>query len=56
MAFEVIKGSVQPGARNAEYQVDGLSGASLTSQGVQNMIRFWMGDNGFGPVLNQLAG
>jgi Na+-transporting NADH:ubiquinone oxidoreductase subunit C len=33
------------------YQVDGLSGATLTSNGVTNMLRFWMGENGFGPYL-----
>jgi Na+-transporting NADH:ubiquinone oxidoreductase subunit C len=33
------------------YQVDGLSGASITSNGVTNMIRFWLGENGFGPFL-----
>jgi len=33
------------------YQVDGLSGATITSNGVTNMIRFWLGRNGFGPYL-----
>ena len=36
------------------YQVDGLSGATLTSNGVTNMLRFWMGDEGFGPFLSNL--
>jgi Na+-transporting NADH:ubiquinone oxidoreductase subunit C len=31
--------------------VDGLSGATLTSNGVTNMLRFWMGEEGFGPYL-----
>ena len=33
------------------YQVDGLSGATITSNGVTNMIRFWLGPEGFGPYL-----
>ena len=33
------------------YNVDGLAGATLTSNGVTNMLRFWMGENGFGPYL-----
>ncbi len=46
-------------AKNAsgEYQVDALSGATLTSNGVTNMMNFWFGDDGFGPYLkNQLSG
>ena len=33
------------------YQVDGLSGATITSRGVTNLLRFWLGDDGFGPYL-----
>lgn len=39
-----------------DYQVDGLSGATLTSNGVSNMLEFWLGDKGFGPYLQRLAG
>lgn len=39
-----------------EYQVDALSGATLTSNGVSNMLRFWLGENGFGPYIKSLAG
>lgn len=44
-------------AKNAstDYQVDGLSGATLTSNGVTNMLKFWLGDDGFGPYLKTLA-
>ncbi|MEZ9856336.1 Na(+)-translocating NADH-quinone reductase subunit C, partial [Vibrio breoganii] len=31
--------------------VDGLSGATLTSVGVQHTFDFWLGDMGFGPFL-----
>ena len=31
--------------------VDGLAGATLTSNGVTNLIQFWLGENGFGPYL-----
>ena len=36
------------------YQVDGITGATRTSNGVTNMLRFWLGDNGFGPFLTDL--
>lgn len=50
----VVKGSVDPRAPGAEYQVDGLSGSTLTSNGVTNMIRYWMGPDGFGPFIENL--
>jgi Na+-transporting NADH:ubiquinone oxidoreductase subunit C len=33
------------------YQVDALSGATITSNGVTRMLHFWLGENGFGPYL-----
>ena len=33
------------------YQVDGLSGATITSNGVTNMLSFWLGREGFGPYI-----
>jgi Na+-transporting NADH:ubiquinone oxidoreductase subunit C len=51
----VIKGRVNPATENAVHEVDGLSGATLTSKGVTNLVRYWFGENGFGPYLQQLA-
>ena len=53
LRFEVVRGQVVSGVSGAEYQVDGLSGATLTSKGVSNMVNFWLGDGGFGPYLNK---
>lgn len=39
----------------SEYQVDALSGATLTSNGVNNLISFWFGDLGFGDLIKQLS-
>jgi len=39
---------------DATYQVDGISGATRTAQGVQGMLRFWLGEFGFGPFLQRL--
>ena len=36
----VIKGSVNPSSPNAAYQIDGLSGATLTSVGVDNLVKY----------------
>lgn len=46
VAIAVVKG-----AASNLHEVDGLSGATLTSRGVSNMLRFWLGDNGFGLFL-----
>lgn len=35
-------------------QVDALSGATLTSRGVDNLIKFWMGELGYGGFLAKL--
>ena len=50
--LEVIKGAAPPPAE-APYKVDGLSGATITARGVTNMVRFWLGENGFGPYLEK---
>jgi len=50
-ALKVVKGAARPGD---EYAVDGLSGATLTSNGVQHSFDFWMGELGFGPFLKQV--
>lgn len=52
--LEVIKGSVNPNSPHPEYQVDGISGSTLTGDGVSNMVTFWMGANGFGPFLERI--
>ena len=34
-----------------EHKIDGLSGATLTSNGVDHAVDFWTGEDGFGPFL-----
>lgn len=51
-ALRVNKGSAGP-PEDDPYEVDGLSGATITSNGVTNMLLFWLGDSGFGPYLDQ---
>lgn len=48
VALTVVKGEAPQGDLHA---VDGLSGATLTSRGVANLIAYWMGEGGFGPYL-----
>ncbi|MGI9336117.1 MAG: NADH:ubiquinone reductase (Na(+)-transporting) subunit C [Gammaproteobacteria bacterium] len=41
---------------DVDYQVDGISGATRTSLGVDGLLRFWLGDFGFGPYLDRVRG
>tara|TARA_B100000768_G_scaffold181215_1_gene203367 strand:+ start:4182 stop:4955 length:774 start_codon:yes stop_codon:yes gene_type:complete len=52
--LSVIKGKVQSDDINSNYKVDGLSGATLTSRGVTNMITYWFGDSGYSKLFKEL--
>ncbi|MEM1402396.1 MAG: Na(+)-translocating NADH-quinone reductase subunit C [Pseudomonadota bacterium] len=52
--LQLLKGTVNPASDDADWEVDGLSGATLTSRGVSNLISFWLGDDGFAPFLENL--
>ncbi|MEM9475138.1 MAG: Na(+)-translocating NADH-quinone reductase subunit C [Pseudomonadota bacterium] len=38
----------------ADYHIDALAGATLTSVGVDNLVRFWMGEEGYAPFLDRM--
>jgi Na+-transporting NADH:ubiquinone oxidoreductase subunit C len=50
-AIKLVKGGSD---RSNPYQVDGLSGATLTANGVQHTFDFWLGNKGFGSYLAKL--
>ncbi len=52
LSVEVVKGKVNARSDSAQYQVDGISGATLTSRGVSNLMRFWLGESGYASFLN----
>ncbi|MFV2089038.1 MAG: Na(+)-translocating NADH-quinone reductase subunit C [Pseudomonadales bacterium] len=53
-AVRLVKTRSASGSEAARHEVDALSGATLTSRGVQNLVRFWTGELGFGSVLKNL--
>lgn len=53
--FRVASGRVDPSSRAAGFEVDGLTGATVTGTGVTNLIRFWFGPLGYGPLLARIA-
>ncbi len=54
VALDIVKSSSQTNQEDAAYQVDGLSGATLTSDGVEKLIHFWFGENGFKPYFKRI--
>ena len=53
--FRIADGSVDPGSPDAAYQVDALTGASVTAGGVTNLIRYWLGPHGFANFLEKFS-
>ena len=51
VGLRLVKGGAD---RSDSYGVDALSGATLTSRGVDNLLKFWMSDAGFKPFLDNL--
>ena len=51
-AIEIIKGIAGPPAEDP-YAVDGLSGATLTCRGVNYLVHYWLGEQGFGRYLER---
>lgn len=56
VAIRVIKGHVSADNPRAAFLVDGVSGATLTGNGVTNMMQYWFGEDGYGPYLRKLRG
>lgn len=50
VAITVGKGA----SANKEHGVDGLSGATITSNAVDGSFKYWFGQQGFGPYLAKL--
>ena len=46
MRFEVARG---PSA--SDFEVDGITGATRTSNGITRIVRFWLGPEGYGPLM-----
>ncbi|MGD9857155.1 MAG: NADH:ubiquinone reductase (Na(+)-transporting) subunit C, partial [Planctomycetaceae bacterium] len=44
----------KPDRAAADNEIDGISGASITSHGVEHLVNYWLGEDGFGPFLERL--
>lgn len=54
VGLTVIKGKITNNTPNVDYKIDGLSGATLTTKGIDNLVKFWMGDMGYAKFLTNL--
>jgi Na+-transporting NADH:ubiquinone oxidoreductase subunit C len=52
--IRVVKELPPAGSPDAPYVVQGIAGATRTSEGVSELVRFWVGPDGFGPYLERL--
>lgn len=52
--IRLVKGGVSSDTAGKEHKVDALSGATLTSRGVEQLVNYWMGDRGYKTYLKKL--
>jgi Na+-transporting NADH:ubiquinone oxidoreductase subunit C len=49
--FRINEGVVEPGSPRAEFEVDALTGATVTANAVTSLIHYWFGPHGYQPFL-----
>ena len=54
VALRVAKGAADRGSPDIDYRVDGISGATLTINGVSGLVQYWFGGEAFKPYLDRL--
>ncbi len=54
LRIEVLKGKVDQMSPDAIHQIDGLSGSTLTTRGVDQLVKFWLGKNGYNSLIDRL--
>lgn len=54
IAIQVVKGSAATAGPNAQHEIDGLAGATLTANGVNHLLQYWLGEDGFGSFIDNL--
>jgi Na+-transporting NADH:ubiquinone oxidoreductase subunit C len=46
---------VAQGRASGVHEVDGITGATRTGRGIMQMVRFWLGPDGYGPFLDAIG-
>ncbi len=55
LKIRVLKGKADRNSSNFKYEIDGLSGATLTTRGVDNLVKFWLSDTGYKQFIEKLS-
>ncbi|WP_405234999.1 Na(+)-translocating NADH-quinone reductase subunit C [Lentisalinibacter orientalis] len=53
-ALGIARESLAPDDPARRYQTDAMSGATKTARGVTGLLQYWLGDDGYGPLLARL--
>lgn len=54
VALKLAKGAAPTSGAVAEYRVDGLSGATITANGVSSSLQYYFGDHGYGKFIDKV--
>ncbi len=54
LRFAVAITRVDPGSLSAPYEVDALTGATVTANAVTALVHYWFGEHGYRPFLRHL--
>ena len=54
LRFRVSNQTVDPRSPEADYHVDAISGATVTTDAVSNLVTYWLGEHGFQPFIDSL--
>ena len=54
LRFRVSNQTVDPQSPEADYHVDAISGATVTTDAVSNLVTYWLGEHGFQPFIDSL--
>ncbi|MBT8443718.1 MAG: Na(+)-translocating NADH-quinone reductase subunit C [Gammaproteobacteria bacterium] len=54
LAFRIGDGVIDDASPAAQHEVDAIAGATVTTNAVTALVRYWFGPHGFGPFLKNL--
>lgn len=49
-----VRFAVARGTASSNHEVDGITGATRTSNAITRIVRFWLGDQGYGPLIDAI--
>lgn len=53
-ALGIARNALPPDDPARRYETDAMSGATKTARGVTGLLQYWLGDHGYGPLLDRL--